>query len=128
MENILKIGMTGVVVSILVMLLRDMQSKVAPLLAILGSLVILAFVVKSAKNTTDAIKVLFDDSGIGNETVKEVIKIIGISYVAEFSSSVCKDIGENSIATKIETAGRIIILMMSIPWAAALLEAVKTLM
>lgn len=127
MEAIIKIAMTGVLISILIILLKGMQSQIAPMLTAAGSVLLLFAVLNIANNASQAIKSLFDSSELGGETVKSVIKIIGAAYIVEFSSSLCRDMGENSVASKIEAAGRVFIVMMAIPWAATLIEAVKNL-
>lgn len=127
METIIKIAMTGVLISILIILLKGMQSQIAPMLTAAGSVLLLFAVLNMANNASQAIKSLFDSSELGGETVKSVIKIIGAAYIVEFSSSLCRDMGENSVASKIEAAGRVFIVMMAIPWAATLIEAVKNL-
>lgn len=127
MEAIIKIAMTGVLISILIILLKGMQSQIAPMLTAAGSVLLLFAVLNMANNASQAIKSLFDSSELGGETVKSVIKIIGAAYIVEFSSSLCRDMGENSVASKIEAAGRVFIVMMAIPWAATLIEAVKNL-
>ena len=127
MEVIIKIAMTGVLISILTILLKGMQSQITPMLVTAGSVILLFTVLNMANNASQAIKNLFDSSELGSETIKAVIKIIGAAYVVEFSSSLCRDMGENSIASKIEAAGRVFIVIMAVPWASALIEAVKNL-
>ena len=127
MESILKIALAGVVISMLIVLLKGMQSQMVPLLTVAGSVLLLFCVLNMASGTVEAIKKLFDNSELSSETVKSVIKIIGAAYIVEFSSSICRDMGENSVASKIEAAGRVFIVMMAVPWAATLIETVKTL-
>lgn len=127
MEVIIKIAMTGVLISILTILLKGMQSQITPVLVTAGSVILLFTVLNMANNASQTIKNLFDSSELGSETIKAVIKIIGAAYVVEFSSSLCRDMGENSIASKIEAAGRVFIVIMAVPWASALIEAVKNL-
>ena len=51
-----------------------------------------------------------------------ILKIIAIAYVCEFSAQLCKDAGETAIATKVELAGKIMILFTSAPIMLSLLE------
>lgn len=127
MENIIKIAMTGVVISILVVILKNMQSNIAPLLGVLGSVLIMTTVVNMANNAVVSIKNLFETSKLESETINAVIKIIAIAYTVDFSASLCRDMGENSVASKIEAAGRIFIVVMTLPWVSTLLEAVRTI-
>lgn len=53
-----------------------------------------------------------------------LLKIIGIAYIAEFGSQICRDAGEGIIAGKVEFAGKLLILVMAIPLLAAVLETI----
>ncbi len=60
-----------------------------------------------------------------NETyVALLIKIVGITYVAEFASGLCKDAGYSAIASQIEVAGKLTILTISMPVLMALLKTI----
>ena len=53
---------------------------------------------------------------------------INLSILTEFAVSICKDSGENAIASKIDLGGKIIILSFSIPIISALLETLLNLL
>ena len=44
-----------------------------------------------------------------------LLKMLGITYVAEFSASICQDAGYQTIARQIEILGKLTILVMSMP-------------
>ena len=54
-----------------------------------------------------------------------LLKMLGITYIAEFSSSICKDAGYQTIAGQIEIFGKLAVLVLSMPILMALLDAVK---
>ena len=55
-------------------------------------------------------------------------KMLGISYLSEFASSLCKDSGYSSLAGQIEFFGRISILSLSMPVVFSLLETLGQLL
>ena len=57
-----------------------------------------------------------------------LLKMTGIAYLIEFTASSCKDAGETAIASKVELAGRILIMAMSIPILTTLLETISQLL
>ena len=61
-----------------------------------------------------------DQSYIGT-----LMKMLGITYVAEFSSSICKDSGYQTIATQIEIFGKLAVMLLSMPILMALLDTIK---
>jgi stage III sporulation protein AD len=57
-----------------------------------------------------------------------VLKIIGIAYIAEFGAQIVRDAGQESIASKIELAGKVLILVLAIPIISIIIETVMKLM
>lgn len=57
-----------------------------------------------------------------------VLKILAISYIASFCSEICKDAGSNSIASKVEFGGKILILFLAIPILMAVLQSILNIM
>ena len=54
-----------------------------------------------------------------------LIKMLGITYVAEFSAGICKDAGYQTIALQIEIFGKLAVLVLSMPVLMALLNTIK---
>lgn len=67
---------------------------------------------------------LSEISGIDNKYFSMIIKITAIAYITQFGCDICKDAGENSVASKIDMAGRIIIAFSCMPLIMAILEEV----
>lgn len=54
-----------------------------------------------------------------------LLKMLGITYVVEFSASICQDAGYQTIARQIEILGKLTILVMSMPILLALLQTIR---
>ena len=63
---------------------------------------------------------------VDSKYIRLLIKVAGISYICEFSSSLCRDSGYSSVAAQIEMAGRLSILVMSMPVVMALLDTINS--
>ncbi len=59
--------------------------------------------------------------------VETILKIIGVSYIAEFAAQISKDAGQEALAAKMELAGKIIILSMAVPILTLLIETILTM-
>ena len=57
-----------------------------------------------------------------------LLKMLGISYIAEFASGICKDAGYGALGSQIEMFGKLLILAVSAPVLLALLETLQRLM
>jgi len=62
---------------------------------------------------------------INHSYMNILLKIIGITYVTEFSASICKDFGYSSISNQIELVGKLSILAISMPVLLAVLETIN---
>ena len=85
----------------------------------------LAFIFDELKSVISLINSLILNSSIDSSYIKIILKVIGISYLVEFGKDICKDAGESAIANKIEMAGKVIVVSVSIPVIASLIEIVS---
>ena len=57
-----------------------------------------------------------------------LLKMTGITYIAEFSSGICKDAGYGALGSQIEIFGKLSILAVSLPVILALLDTLQGLL
>ncbi|MCL2014571.1 MAG: stage III sporulation AC/AD family protein [Oscillospiraceae bacterium] len=50
-----------------------------------------------------------------NRYVSAVIKCLGVCYLTSLASDICRDTGQTAIASKVELAGKVSILLLSLP-------------
>ena len=56
-----------------------------------------------------------------------IFKSLGVTYLTQFASDYCKDCGENAISSQVLLAGRIAIVVISLPLFKAFAQIVKSL-
>ncbi len=62
---------------------------------------------------------------INDTYISLLLKIVGITYIAEFASDLCKDAGYGAVAGQIEFVGKLTILTVSMPVLMSLLESIQ---
>ena len=67
-------------------------------------------------------------SGIPKSYFQILLKLIGISFLCEITSNLCKDAGQATIGKQIEFIGKLSILVVSIPIFQTLLETIQKLL
>ena len=87
-------------------------------------IIILLIVIGKIAAIIELLNSLSNKIQVNNAFLKTILKITGITIITEFAVNVCKDSGENAIASKIDLGGKIVIVTMSIPILTALLEVV----
>jgi stage III sporulation protein AD len=114
----------GIVAAILALVLKQHKPELSPFIAVAAGVIILLMVT----GRLVAIVTVLDDmarrANLDQSHLSVVLKAIGIAYITEFGAQVCKDAGENSIASKIELGGKIIILSLTLPILVGLIEVI----
>lgn len=61
---------------------------------------------------------------VKSEYLKILLKMTGIAYVAEISSSICKDCGYTSVAGQVEMFGKLSVVAVGMPIVMALIDTI----
>lgn len=125
--EIIKISFIGIAGIMCALFLKQCKSDYAMYISVATAVIILIFIASKLKTVTDAINMFQKYVDTKGEYLVILFKMIGITYVAEFASSICKDCGYNAIATQIEIFARISLLVISLPVVLALLETISGL-
>lgn len=123
--KLIGIALVGVFV---ITLLRTAKPEFVVFATIATGVVMVVIMLSSLTEVVVAFDEIVQKSGVNDEVFAIVLKIIGIGYLTEYSSSVATDAGCASIAQKLEFGGKIIIFLMSISIVKALVEVVSTLL
>lgn len=122
--TIFKIVAIGIVAAILIVFLKEQKKEYAILLSIVAGVMLLLLTLTKLEPIVSVIQKLSLNIPIDTSYIVLILKVIGISYLIEFGKDICKDAGENAIANKIEIAGKVIIVSISIPVVTAVLETI----
>lgn len=123
--NIIQVGILGVVGILLAIQLKQEKAGLAVCLSIGISILIFWGIFDSLQLVVHTIKGISTYIQIDNSYIMTLIKMLGITYIAEFASGLCKDAGYQAIATQIELFGKLTILVLSLPILLALLRTIQ---
>lgn len=126
MEIIQIVGL-GFVVTLLILIIRQQKPELAVQLGITLAAIIFLMVLSKIQVVLNVFQDLADKANISQMYLNTILKIIGIAYITEFGSQVCRDAGEGAVAGKIEFAGKIMIMVMAIPIIALVLDTITRL-
>ncbi|SRR5690554_4458713 len=122
--DILQIIGIGLVASFLAIIVKEQKPNIAFLLTVFTGCAIFVFLIDQIYAIIQMIERLALNSNVNTVYVETILKIIGIAYIVEFASQITKDAGQNSISSKIEMAGKIMILAMAVPILTVLIEMI----
>ncbi|MED0664782.1 stage III sporulation protein AD [Bacillus badius] len=126
--EIIQIAAIVLVTVFLALLLQEQQPVFAFLLVMFVGSGLFLFLADRIAEIILMIKKLAARADIEFAYVETVLKIIGISYIAEFAAQITKDAGQEALAAKMELAGKVIILSMAVPILTILIETILTML
>ena len=122
--DVVKIIGVGLIATVMIVILKQYKPEFTVYVSIIAGVIILFMVIDKLNGIVNILESLANKTGNGSIFLKILLKITGIAILTEFGVSICKDSGESAIASKIDLAGKIIIISISIPIITALLELI----
>ena len=111
----------------LALIIKEQKPNFAFLLIVFVGCMIFLFLVDQIRAILNMLEKLAVNAKVNTVYIETILKIIGIAYIAEFASQITKDAGQGAMASKIEMAGKILILAMAIPILTVLIETILQL-
>ena len=123
--NMMQVGILGIAGAILAIQLKQMKSEFSVYICIGVGILIFMSLVGHLEGILDTVKSLTASIELEHSYITILLKMLGITYVAEFSSGICKDAGFQTIASQIEIFSKISILLLSMPILVALIQTIQ---
>lgn len=123
--TVIQAGIIGVIGAILAVQLKSGKAEYGIFVSIGVSIVLFGLIVDRLGifiSTVEQISAYIDlDAGY----LATMLKMIGITYIAQFSSDICRDAGYQTVAGQIEIFAKLTILALGMPVLLALLETIR---
>lgn len=117
----------ALIVTVICVVLKQIRPEIALQLSILAGASIFIVILSKIKVIVDLLQTLADQANISSYYLLIVLKIVGVAYLAEFGAQICRDAGEGALATKIELAAKVGVIVLGIPIIVAITESLVRL-
>ncbi len=121
-ELVIKVLIFLILSAFLVVFLNNYNSTAAMLIVLAAASVILLLVLKTVFPAITTLSSLLSSNVKGKEYFSAALKALSLAYVSNFAADVCRDFGQNALASKAEFAGRCAIFIVTVPMIAAIAE------
>lgn len=122
--QILQVAGIGLVSTVIIIILKRQRPEIALQVSIAAGLIIFMLIASKLSAVLELLEDYADRAEIKPVYFSVVLKITGIAYITEFGSEVCRDAGESAVASKIELAGKVIIVVLAVPVVTSLLDLI----
>lgn len=123
--DMIRIGIIGTTGVLLAVQFKRGKEEYGVYISLVVSLIIFSYVLGHMGAVVAAVKMIGDYIHMDTAYIGTLIKMLGITYIAEFSSGICKDAGYQAVAVQIEIFGKLAVLVLSMPVLMALLGAIR---
>ncbi len=115
MNDIIKICAVGLSGGLLALTLRKERQEMALIITLVTSVIIAGQVVVMIGGLLTEINNIIAECGVDIKYFAVCIKAVGLSYISQFGAEILRDGGEAAIASKVEAAGKVAILLITMP-------------
>lgn len=126
-DNVLKVcGIAMLCVMVLMVSSRFGVSGVSFAIRIGGGVLIFGVLIVILKDNLDVLEGVFASGEVDSPYVSKafdlMLKALGISLLCKLCSDICRDCGENTLASGVEGVGRMAIFSLSLPVIAEIID------
>lgn len=122
--DILKIAVLGLAGVLIAIPLKKEKSEYSLFISMAVCICIFVYILTKVETILNFAGRIESMISVDSSYIGLVIKMIGITYVAEFAMNICKDAGYAAIGNQIEIFAKLSILVVSVPVLTAFLETI----
>ncbi|HJC64006.1 MAG TPA: stage III sporulation protein AD [Candidatus Blautia merdavium] len=115
------LGMTGMLLGLL---LKETKPEYSVYLSLAAGILIFSYMAGKLEYLFDSVLKIQEYLPLDTKYLTTLLKMIGITYIGQFSSGLCRDAGYGTLAAQIEVFAKLYIMVLSMPVLLALMEAI----
>ena len=119
MIKVVGIVLTALIINIV---LKNYSKEFTFLINIVCTIIIFTLISKDLKGIVDRLTSISNEISVLLPYIKIMLKILGISMIAQLLSDLCRDNGENTLANQTELSAKIIILVTALPLCTTIMD------
>ncbi len=126
--DMLSVCGVAIVAAVSATALKKNAPETSVVIIIAAGVIIFVSVLSNITPVINEVYKLINNSGVSSEYGEILIKTIGICLVCQFTSDSCRDAGQSSLATRVELAAKVTVVIISIPLFEKILSVVTGLL
>lgn len=123
--DIVQVGVIGILGALFAVQLKSGKPEYGIYMSVGISIFIFMSIVGKLEEVVRTVKEISGFIRTDIPYVSTLIKMLGVTYIAEFSSGICKDTGYQTAASQIEVFSKLTILVLGLPLLSALLRTIQ---
>jgi len=125
MGEVIKVGMLGIVGVLLAIQFKTLKTEYSMYIGFAIGVLIFGYVLRQVEAVMGQMEYIRKYLGDSQGYLGILLKVIGITYICEFSAGICKDAGFQAIADQIAILGKLSVMFAGIPILFAVIELIQ---
>ena len=113
--NIAAIAGIGVVAAAIAILIKKQNPEYSMMISIGAGIILLILILSQVTPAVRQMSDLVSAAGMSTEYAGILFKSLGVCFLTQLACDSCRDVGETALASKIELAGKVAILIFALP-------------
>ncbi len=123
--NLAGVMFFGIASALLAVLLGQIKGEYSIYIILAAGIFLFIFILSKMSTVIAAVNQIKSYIHFEDAYINVLIKIVGISYLTQFSADLCRDCGYHSLANQLQIFGKISVLAVSMPVVLSLLEMIN---
>ena len=123
--NVVQVGIVGVLGALLAVQFKSGKTEYGIYMSVAAGIFLFVCIIDRMEIFISTVGQISSYINMDAGYLATMLKMIGITYIAEFSSGICRDAGYQTIASQIEIFSKLTILALGMPVLLALLETIQ---
>ena len=119
-----RIAGMAVATAVLSLTLKSIRPELGMQTALAGGAVILLYAAAELSGLIAGVNAMMKEAGLELPVTGLVFRLTGIAFISQTAADICRDAGENALASKAETCGRLMMISAALPMLSGLVTKV----
>ncbi|MCL1881625.1 MAG: stage III sporulation AC/AD family protein [Oscillospiraceae bacterium] len=125
--NLISFVGAGIIAALLSIVIKQYKPEFGMYISLIAGVIMLLAIIQSITPILDTISELIGVVSLNAAYGTALLKALAICYITQLACDTCRDSGETAIASKIEMAGKLAIVLVSLPLFASVVNTVSEL-
>lgn len=126
MQELVKVVFLGIAGVMLAIQFKNQKPEYGIYIGLAVGILVFGYALRQVAAVTAQLGKLRNYLGGAESYLAILLKVIGITYICEFSADICKDAGYQTVAGQIEVLGKLSVMFAGLPVLFAVIEQIQS--
>ena len=126
--DLFQVAVFCLIATVLAIMLRQYRPEYAVFVSLACSVLAVVYLLQGIAQVMEELEGLLENAAIPKDLIQVVVKCLGVCVLTELAGQTCRDAGEQAIGAKVELAGKVTLVLVSLPLFERLLQLAERLL